>query len=145
VIARGWAGPSPVRDDPDREVRVASAVQSPGRALHARGPAQPVDPGRSGRGCCAVLTPLLPRVEAHVFEAERLRGDDPTVPVLAKGKTDAGRYGPMSPRPSAIWRAGASGGDVSLLARPWILGLWSRLMKLARQIKSNGSVRSACC
>ena len=41
--------------------------------------------------CCAVLTPLLRRVEAHVFAAERLHGDDTTVPVLAKGKTDTGR------------------------------------------------------
>src|SRR5476651_2432179 len=41
--------------------------------------------------CCAVLTPLLRRVEAHVFAAARLHGDDTTVPVLAKGKTDTGR------------------------------------------------------
>jgi hypothetical protein len=41
--------------------------------------------------CCAVLTPLLRRVEAHVFAAQRLHGDDTTVPVLAKGKTDTGR------------------------------------------------------
>ena len=27
----------------------------------------------------------------HVFAAERLHGDDTTVPVLAKGKTDTGR------------------------------------------------------
>jgi transposase len=41
--------------------------------------------------CCAVLAPLLRRVEVHVFAAERLHGDDTTVPVLAKGKTDTGR------------------------------------------------------
>jgi transposase len=40
---------------------------------------------------CAALEPLLRRVEAHVFAAERLHGDDTTVPVLAKGKTDVGR------------------------------------------------------
>jgi len=40
---------------------------------------------------CAVLEPLLRRVEAHVFDAERLHGDDTTVPVLAKGKTHTGR------------------------------------------------------
>jgi transposase len=38
-----------------------------------------------------VLTPLLRRVEAHVFAAERLHGDDTTVPGLAKGKTDTGQ------------------------------------------------------
>ncbi len=40
---------------------------------------------------CAVLEPLLRRVEAHVFAAERLHGDDTTVPVLAKGRTHTGR------------------------------------------------------
>jgi hypothetical protein len=40
---------------------------------------------------CAVLEPLLRRIEAHVFTAERLHGDDTTVPVLAKGKTVTGR------------------------------------------------------
>jgi transposase len=40
---------------------------------------------------CAVLEPLLRRVEAHVFAAERLHGDDTTVPVLAKGKTHTSR------------------------------------------------------
>jgi transposase len=40
---------------------------------------------------CAVLEPLLKRIEAHVFTAERLHGDDTTVPVLAKGKTVTGR------------------------------------------------------
>jgi len=40
---------------------------------------------------CAVLESLLKRIEAHVFAAERLHGDDTTVPVLAKGKTHTGR------------------------------------------------------
>jgi transposase len=40
---------------------------------------------------CAVLEPLLRRIEVHVFAAERLHGDDTTVPVLAKGKTVTGR------------------------------------------------------
>ncbi|HZD89511.1 MAG TPA: IS66 family transposase [Pseudolabrys sp.] len=40
---------------------------------------------------CSALEPLLCRVEAHVMAAERLHGDDTTVPVLAKGKTDTGR------------------------------------------------------
>jgi transposase len=40
---------------------------------------------------CAALDPVLKRIEAHVMAAERLHGDDTTVPVLAKGKTDTGR------------------------------------------------------
>jgi Transposase IS66 family len=31
---------------------------------------------------CAVLEPILRHMEAHVFAAERLHGDDTTVPVL---------------------------------------------------------------
>lgn len=41
--------------------------------------------------CTFALAPLTQRLEAHVFAAERLHGDDTTVPVLAKGKTDTGR------------------------------------------------------
>jgi transposase len=40
---------------------------------------------------CVGLDPILRLVEAHVLAAERLHGDDTTVPVLAKGKTDTGR------------------------------------------------------
>ena len=40
---------------------------------------------------CAALAPLLKHLETHVFAAERLHGDDTTVPVLAKGKTVTGR------------------------------------------------------
>ena len=41
--------------------------------------------------CCTVLRPLHERLLAHVLAAERLHGDDTTVPVLAKGKTVTGR------------------------------------------------------
>ena len=40
---------------------------------------------------CTVLRPLHDRLVAHVLAAERLHGDDTTVPVLAKGKTTTGR------------------------------------------------------
>ena len=40
---------------------------------------------------CAVMQPIFDRLEAHVLAAERVHGDDTTVPVLAKGKTDTGR------------------------------------------------------
>ncbi len=42
-------------------------------------------------GGCAALEPLLRRMEDYVFGADRLHGDDTTVPVLAKGKTITGR------------------------------------------------------
>src|SRR5713226_7663028 len=41
--------------------------------------------------CAAVLKPLYSLIETHVLAAERLHGDDTTVPVLAKGKTITGR------------------------------------------------------
>ena len=92
VIARGWAGPSllamilfekfgqhqPLNRQAERYTRE-------GVPLSLSTLADQVG------ACCAVLTPLLRRIEAHVFAAERLHGDDTTVPVLAKGKTDTGR------------------------------------------------------
>ena len=41
--------------------------------------------------CTAVLMPLFNRLQAHVMTAERLHGDDTTVPVLARSKTDIAR------------------------------------------------------
>lgn len=64
--------------------------------------------------CAAVLKPLHSLIEAHVLSAERLHGDDTTVPILAKGKTDTGRiwtyvrddrpFGGLSP-PAALYYA----------------------------------------
>ena len=41
--------------------------------------------------CAAALSPLVELIRRHVLAAERLHGDDTTVPVLAKGKTVTGR------------------------------------------------------
>ena len=41
--------------------------------------------------CAAALKPVHDLIARHVMAAERLHGDDTTVPVLAKGKTDKGR------------------------------------------------------
>ena len=41
--------------------------------------------------CSAALMPLFDRLRAHVMAAERLRGDDTTVPVLARSRTDIAR------------------------------------------------------
>jgi transposase len=92
VIARGWAGPSLLamilfekfgQHQPLN--RQAERYAKEGVALSLSTLADQVG------ACCAVLAPLLKRIEAHVFAAERLHGDDTTVPVLAKGKTDTGR------------------------------------------------------
>ena len=43
-------------------------------------------------GACAVaLAPIVDAIRRHVLAADRIHGDDTTVPVLAKGKTDTGR------------------------------------------------------
>ncbi len=92
VVPRGWAGPSllamilfekfgqhqPLNRQAERYARE-------GMPLSLSTLADQVG------ACCAVLEPLIKRIEAHVFAAERLHGDDTTVPVLAKGKTDTGR------------------------------------------------------
>src|ERR1700747_372692 len=43
-----------------------------------------------GHGTFAVM-PLFHLIERHVFSAERLHGDDPTIPILAKSKCVTGR------------------------------------------------------
>ena len=92
VIARGWAGPSllamivfekfgqhqPLNRQADRY-----ALEGVPIALSTMADAV--------GSVCAALDPIRRLVEAHVMAAERLHGDDTTVPVLAKGKTDTGR------------------------------------------------------
>jgi transposase len=92
VIARGWAGPSLLamilfekfgQHQPLN--RQAERYAKEGVPLSLSTLVDQVG------GCTAALTPLFKRLEAHVLSAERLHGDDTTVPVLAKGKTDTGR------------------------------------------------------
>ena len=92
VIARGWAGPSLLamilfekygQHQPLN--RQAERYSREGVPLSLSTLADQVG------ACCAALAPLLRRIEAHVFAAKRLHGDDTIVPVLATGKTDTGR------------------------------------------------------
>ena len=92
VIARGWAGPSllamlvfekfgqhqPLNRQTERYAKE-------GVPLSLSTLADQVG------ACCSVLAPIFQCIEAHVFAAERLHGDDTTVPVLARGKTDIAR------------------------------------------------------
>jgi transposase len=41
--------------------------------------------------CTASLAPPVELIRRHVFAAERVHGDDTTVPVLAKNKTATAR------------------------------------------------------
>ena len=92
VVPRGWAGPSflamllfekfgqhqPLNRQAERYARE-------GVPLSLSTLADQVGAGT------AALMPLFERLQAHVLAAERLHGDDTTVPVLARGKTDTGR------------------------------------------------------
>lgn len=92
VVPRGWAGPSflamllfekygqhqPLNRQAERFTRegvplsVSTLADQVGAASFA-------------------LMPIFQLIEAHVFAAKRVHGDDTTVPVMAKGKTDTGR------------------------------------------------------
>jgi transposase len=92
VIARGFAGPSllamilvdkyanhqPLNRQSDQLAREGIALSVSTMADHV---------GAS----TAALMPLCELIKAHIFAAERIHGDDTTVPVLAKVKTRTGR------------------------------------------------------
>jgi len=92
VVPRGWAGPSLLamivfekfgQHQPLNRQAERYALEGAPIALSTMADAV--------GSVCAALDPLRRLVEAHVFAAERLHGDDTTVPVLAEGKTDTGR------------------------------------------------------
>src|SRR6266700_1490894 len=92
AIARGYAGPSllamilvekyanhqPLNRQSEQYEREGIALSLSTMADHVG-------------ACAATLMPLYELIKAHVFAAERIHGDDTTVPVLAKVKTRTGR------------------------------------------------------
>jgi len=92
VTPRGWAGPSllamimfekfgqhqPLNRQAERYAREGVPVSLSTLADQVG-------------ACTAALMPLFERLRAHVMAAARLHGDDTTVPVLARGKTDLAR------------------------------------------------------
>ena len=92
AVARGWAGPSLLamivfekfgQHQPLNRQAERYALEGVPIALSTMADAV--------GSVCAAFDPLLRLVEARVMAAERLHGDDTTVPVLAEGKTDTGR------------------------------------------------------
>src|SRR5271168_2585076 len=92
VIARGWAGPSLLamilfekfgQHQPLHRQSERDALEGVPISLSTMADAV----GAS----CTMLEPLSRLLEAHVMAAERLHGDDTTVPVLALGKCDVAR------------------------------------------------------
>jgi transposase len=92
AIARGFAGPSllamilvdkyanhqPLNRQSDQFAREGIELSVSTMADHVG-------------ACAATLMPQYVLIKAHVFAAERIHGDDTTVPVLAKVKTRTGR------------------------------------------------------
>jgi transposase len=92
VIARGWAGASLLamivfekfgQHQPLNRQAERYALEGVPIALSTMADAV--------GSVCTALDPVLRLVESHVMAADRLHGDDTTVPVLAEGKTDTGR------------------------------------------------------
>ena len=155
VIPRGWAGPSLLamilfekfgQHQPLNRQVERYALEGVPIGLSTAADAV-------GAGC-AVLEPLLRLVEAHVMAAERLHGDDTTVPVLALGKCDVGRCWTYVRDDRPYRRSGAAGGDVLLLPRsrrrapPGALGaLWwnppgRRLRRIWQALRSGPNPRA---
>ncbi len=92
VVPRGWAGPSflamllfekygqhqPLNRQAERFAREGVPLSVSTLA------------DQVGAGAFALM-PLYRLIEAHVLAAERLHGDDTTVPVMARGKTETAR------------------------------------------------------
>ena len=92
VVPRGWAGPSflamlvfdkygqhqPLNRQADRFAREGVPLSTSTLA------------DQVGAATFALM-PIYRLIEAHILAAERLHGDDTTVPVMAKGKTDTAR------------------------------------------------------
>jgi transposase len=92
VIARGHVGASVLA----MILYDKYALHQPLNRQSAEFKREGVDLGSSTLGdhvgsAVAVLAPIFARIEAHVFAAERLHGDDTTVPLMAKNKTVTAR------------------------------------------------------
>ena len=92
AIARGRAGPGLLAMIVCDKFAMHLPLTRQSRAFAAEGIALDVSTLADGVGrACATLAPLQERIRAHVLGAERLHGDDTTVPVLARKKTVTGR------------------------------------------------------
>jgi transposase len=92
VIPRGWAGPSLLAMILFEKFGQHQPLNRQAERYAKEGVPLSLSTLADQVGACAVvLQPIFERIEAHVMAAERLHGDDTTVPVLARGKTDTGR------------------------------------------------------
>jgi transposase len=92
VIARGWAGPSLLAMIVFEKFGQHQPLNRQAERYAREGVPLSLSTLADQVGACAsVLRPLYDRLQDHVFAAGRVHGDDTTVPVLAKGKTDIAR------------------------------------------------------
>ncbi len=92
VVPRGWAGPSLLAMIAFEKFGQHQPLNRQAERYALEGAPIALSTMADAIGSiCSALDPLRRLVEAHVVAAERLHGDDTTVPVLAKGKTDTGR------------------------------------------------------
>lgn len=92
VIPRGWAGPSLLAMILFEKFGQHQPLNRQAERYAREGVDLSLSTLADQVGACAiVLRPIFERIEAHVLAAGRLHGDDTTVPVLAKGKTDIAR------------------------------------------------------
>ena len=92
VVPRGWAGPSFLAMLLFEKYGQHQPLNRQAERFAREGVPLSLSTLADQVGAATVaLMPLYRRLEAHVLAAERLHGDDTTVPVLAKTKTDTAR------------------------------------------------------
>lgn len=92
AIPRGWAGPSLLALVACEKFGAHQPLNRLCDQFVREGIAIPLSTMADAMGAvCVALQPILSLVEAHVLGACRLHGDDTTVPVLARGKTETAR------------------------------------------------------
>jgi transposase len=92
TIPRGWAGPSLLAMILYEKFGAHQPLNRLCERYALEGVPIPLSTMADAVGAaCIALRPILTALERHVFLAERLHGDDTTVPVLAAGKTDIAR------------------------------------------------------
>ncbi len=92
VIARGWAGPSLLAMIAFEKFGQHQPLNRQAERYALEGVPLSLSTLADQIGAvCAVTAPIFERLEAHVFEGERIHGDDTTVPVLAKGQAHTAR------------------------------------------------------
>jgi len=92
VVPRGWAGPSFLAMVLFEKYGQHQPLNRQAERFGREGVPISVSTLADQVGAaCFALMPIFRLIEAHVFAAQRLHGDDTTVPVMAKGKADTGR------------------------------------------------------